>query len=557
MPLPLLIGAGGPAVAAMLAGLAAIPGLSTRIRLLHLPHAAPNQGGLRRGLAPEALADALAVLDEVPAPGGSSLAPGERAALPAGCAILRLPRPSLTALWPLAGDSPAEREAHPFHDRLAGQLRGAGAPEALMAAYAAAPLADLADLDAMLEEDASRLAAREQGCDLRILAFILAQFRAQRLFHTATLPAAPLLAFLLAQALLHPALKRLPAMPHDAALRAALPAMAAAVEAEQAPLHPGVAAHFGLAWWRPDLAYAQDGFRGSFADFTRRSLTPPPPPEPPLHPGGTVARTPPFFATTINPDLAPEGATLLSESAARYTAPPVVIGPGPGPLRGAGPDWRQDESGLATLLPRLVAHARLHRRDPALRLVLPDAARSPWLTQALELLGTADAASWLEADLPARDVTGLSPRDIAPFAAIAARVLAGMVPLGKPGPRLVHLTAPGPRAPVNAAEVSRVLQSLGFVIVNPAVLSLPARIALLRDAHALVAAQGPALDEMAFLPEGAAVLELTGPTTPTLRWWSLASVCNLRYGYIVGDAAEAGYAIPLTMLHAAASMMMQ
>jgi hypothetical protein len=559
MSLPLLIGAGGPAVSALLAGLAAIPGLAGRVRLLHLPPVPEHQGGARPEATPEALAGTLAVLDEVATPGGSSLAPAERAALPRGCPVLRLPRPALTALWPLAGETAAEREANPFHDRLAVQLRQAdAAPAALMAAYASARITELADLDAMLEEDFARLAAREQGCDLRLMAVVAAQFRTARLFHSASLPAPALLAVLLAQALAHPALRRLPAMPLDAALQAALPAMAAAVAGDQAPVHPGVAAHFGLAWWRPDLAYAQDGWHGGFADWTLRNLSPPappPPPPPPLHPGGEVARTPPFFATEINPALAPEGAALLSEDAARYAAPAVTIRAGASPLRGAGPDWRQDESGIATILPRLVAHARLRRRDPALRLVLPEAARTPFLTQALDLLGTADATEWQDAATPAREIAGLSPRDVSPYAAIAARALAGMVPLGTPGPRLVHLTTPGPRAPTNAAEVSQVLQALGFVVADPATLSLAARIALLRDARALVAAQGPALDELAFLPPGAAVLELTGPTTPCMRWWSLASVCGLRYGCIVGDAAEEGFTVPTAMLHAAVMVM--
>ena len=73
----------------------------------------------------------------------------------------------------------------------------------------------------------------------------------------------------------------------------------------------------------------------------------------------------------------------------------------------------------------------------------------------------------------------------------------------------------------------------GFVAANADSLDLPSRITLLRGATALVAPQGTALDEMAFLAPGAAVLELTGPADPRARYWSIASVCGLRYGYVV------------------------
>jgi capsular polysaccharide biosynthesis protein len=90
--------------------------------------------------------------------------------------------------------------------------------------------------------------------------------------------------------------------------------------------------------------------------------------------------------------------------------------------------------------------------------------------------------------------------------------------------------------------------------------SLADRIALLRHASAVVAPQGGALAECAFCPEGAGVLELLGPADPSPVFWSLASVCGLRYGYVVGEAQGAAtpgspYQVPLPMLEHAASLL--
>jgi hypothetical protein len=572
-----VIGAGGAVMQAMLRGLRAVPGLEVSHDLV--------TAATDRAL----LAGARVVLDEVPAPGQSSLPPALRLALAPSCAVIRLPRPALTALWPLAGESAEQREATPFADRLAAHIAVAGAaPEEAAAAYASVPISALVDLDTALADDMQLLLAREQGCEVRLAAFVLSQFRTQRLFHAAAQPAGPLLRLALAQMLTHPALAALLEVPLDLALAAAGAVLDHSFAEEEAPVHPGVAAHFALSWWGPALTYRRGercGDGPAWVGWMLHDARPPPPPPPAvtLHAGGVIERVAPFFATWINPEVAPRGAALLEASAARYDAPPMTLAtlpeatvngrsgtlalhapsgarrlPGTTML-GFGPDWRSDNGGFATLLPRLVAFARLRRRDDAARILLPQGADSPWLAEVLALLALSPPEiEWL-GDTPVDcdvllTLSGLDTDAVSPAVAQAARTLAGLVPLGPTRPDRIFLFAGG-GGPGNLGDCAETLTRRGFVAVNADSLDLPSRIALLREATALVAPQGSALDEMAFLPPGAAVLELTGPADPRARYWSIASVCGLRYGYVVGDAADGTYTIPLAMLEAAAAAM--
>ena len=370
----------------------------------------------------------------------------------------------------------------------------------------------LADLDALLEEDWARLAAREQGCQIPLAGFVASQFRSARLFHAAAQPAAPLLRYMLAQILMQPALAALMSTSLDAALRAVEGVLEAAFAAEQAPIHPGVAAHFGLGWWDAALDYRQGALSGDGAFWISRAFEASRPPAPPalaatLHPGGLVHRVAPYFATWINPEVARHGAALLDAAAAQYAAPPLLLGvlmdgtvegrSGGVSLRGAaarrrpgasllgfGPDWRADNQGLATVLPRLVAFERLRRHGEAEAILLPRGAQGPWLLAAIDLLGLPMAAiDWLGDESVAcaalLTVSGLDTDAIAPAVADAARVLAGMVPLGAAAlgrPLLMHTEGWGPD---NLADCAAVLRPMGFELVDAAQLDLAARIALL------------------------------------------------------------------------------
>ena len=623
MSRPALLGIGGHVVGALVELLGAVPGLAEAVEL----HLCPTLPGGRPRAAPDVLARAAVVLAEA-----GALDPAERALLPPGCALVTLPRLEFESLWPLAAEHPP-RGALPgvpaaFGDRIALRvLRSAAPPSGRRDAYNAVALGTLVDLDRMHAFVAREMFRREQGCDIHLAGYVLARFRQERLFHSALHPAAPLLAVAMSQLLGHPAIAALGTGSHDARLAAVLPGLAAVFADQQAPVHQAVAAHFGLAWWSPTLRYRQGEAERSFDEWLDWHLQPAPaaPAAPPvapgpdlaalrvsgalphmaeLHPAAEVVRTPPFFATAIDPGIAPQGAALLRPDAGRYALPAAMIAqldqaivlgcsgtvlyqglaladtlpqpPPPAPaaprrtiaaqsLLAFGPGWESDPHGVLTLLPRLVTAARLRRQHPELRVLLPQAARAPWLEEMLALLNLAAAADWLAEEpvactnLVATGRLGLA--EVSPLARNAAQALAALVPMAPPGPRRLYLQSEESASRLrNEPLVAATLATRGFTLVDADRTSLADRIALLRNASAVVAAQGSALAECAFCPDGAAVLELLGPADPSPLFWSLASVCGLRYGYVVGEAPGiaapgAPFEVPLSMLEHAVGLL--
>lgn len=623
MSRPALLGIGGHVVGALVEQLGAVPGLAEAVDL----HLCPTLPGGRPRAAPDVLARAAVVLAEA-----GALDPAERALLPPGCALITLPRLEFESLWPLAAEHPP-RGALPgvpaaFGDRIAlGVLRSPAPPSSRRAAYEAVALNTLVDLDRMHAFVAREMFRREEGCDIHLAGFVLARFRQERLFHSALHPAEPLLAVAMSQLLGHPAIAALGTGSHDARLAAVLPGLTSLFADQQAPVHPAVAAHFGLAWWSPALRYRQGEAERSFDEWLDWHLQPAPsaPATPTVAPGpdlaalrasgalphmaklqaaAEVVRAPPFFATTINPDIAPHGAALLHPDSGRYVLPATLIAqldqaivlsgsgtvllqglaladtlpqpppPAPASARQAsaaqsllafGPGWESDPHGMLTLLPRLVTAARLRRQHPELRVLLPQAARAPWLEEMLALLNLSAATDWLAEEAVACTnlvVTGrLGLAEVSPLARSTAQALATLVPMAPPGPRRLYLRSAefAPRL-LNEPLVAATLAARGFTLVDADRTSLADRIALLRHASAVVAPQGGALAECAFCPEGAGVLELLGPADPSPVFWSLASVCGLRYGYVVGEAEGAAtpgspYQVPLPMLEHAASLL--
>ena len=522
-----LIGVGGPVVAALVEQLGAVPGLAGRVEL----HLSPMMDGGRAAVPGDVLARAVVVLDE-----GGALSAAERAGLAPGCAVLALPRLGFAACWQAGG----------------------------------------------LEDALRAMFAREAGCDVRVAGFVLSRFRRERLFHGPGHPAGPLLEQVMAQVLGHPALLGLVDGAPDAALRAVAPGLAGVFADHAVPVPAAVAAALGLAWWTPPEMLAAGRGLAARPVAERRVV----------RAAAEVARTVPFFATAIDPAVAAEGAALLSTDSARYAAAEtalvaldaaVVLGCGAvlhdgdvvagtlaglaaapevagrrveAPcLLGVGAGWADDPHGMTGVMPRLVLYARLRRQVPGLVLLLPEGlAGQRWLADMLGLLGVGEErVAWLGAAPVACPrlwvCEGLDGRAVAPFVAEAAGALAGVVALEPGRPGALYLHAAGRLA--NGAAVAGLLSALGFVVVDVARASLAERIALLRGARVVVAAQGGALAEMAFCPAGAAVVELLGPADASAQYWSIASVAGLQYGYVVGAATEAGFVIAPDMLEAA------
>lgn len=623
MARPVLIGIGGHVVGAVVEQLGAVPGLAARVEL----HLSPDMPGGRPRPPAEVLARAVVVVAEQ-----GAMDDAERAALAPDCAVITLPRLEFASLWPLMAEHPPRGPGIPavpahFGDRIALEVLRAGvAVPSRRAAYDAVAVAALEDLDRLHADMARALFRREAGCDIRVAGFVLSRFRAERLFHSPVHPAGALLHQVMAQLLGHPALAALADGSFDTQLRAVAPGLEAVFANAQAPVHPDVAAHFGLGWWSPGLRYRQGEAVRSFGEWVDWHLREPPRPVrvilptgpgitalqaaglaevATLHPATEITRAAPFFATAINPDIAPQGAALLSADSGRYHVPVVLLAlladavvldrsgavlnngavlgdtlarGAPSPVAalpaahriegrgflGVGPGWRADPHGMATILPRLVACARLRRQNPDIRLLLPEGANSPWLCEMLALLGLEPHVDWLpDAPVACASLLVTSRLDtdaVSPISHAAALALAALVPVAPPGPPLVYLRSAARGQPANEEAVMASLAARGFTLLDADATPLAARIAALRHAAAVVAAQGPALADIAFCPPGAAVLELVGPADPSLTYWSIASCAGLRYGYLVGDAVglavpRGAYDVPLAMLDHAAGMM--
>ncbi len=108
------------------------------------------------------------------------------------------------------------------------------------------------DLDETFRIESRRLTAGDARCDVKIGSFVLKRFRSERLFWTVDHPTDALLMELTKRLLSAAGLIETP----SAVENAFAPAGANGLLGVYAvPVHPHVAAHFALAWYRPDQSY--------------------------------------------------------------------------------------------------------------------------------------------------------------------------------------------------------------------------------------------------------------------------------------------------------------
>jgi hypothetical protein len=143
--------------------------------------------------------------------------------------------------------------------------------EKQVAQYFATDLSKVVNIARNHELELNNMFAREENCYVKVAAYVCANFREKRLFYTHHHPTADLLTFALIQILGHPAIraigrKRLPA---------AIDGVREWVEsrhefvAEAAPIHPAVARHFDLPWYRDDMRYPWQGVDYTFEEWIR------------------------------------------------------------------------------------------------------------------------------------------------------------------------------------------------------------------------------------------------------------------------------------------------
>lgn len=227
----------------------------------------------------ELLGRCSVLIEEVGAEDGRPvLTEAERASVPAGCAVITVPQCRLVSLWPMMTQDARrlpDGGSVPFAmgDRLA-VLAVQNEPDAALRRrrYFTADLPSLVDLAGLHEMEARDCFAREQGCDVRVAAYVLGCFANIRLFHTYERPTSELVYFVLAQLYGMASIRGLTSLSYRELVGRArdwADQTAFAAE-EQAPVHPAVAAWFGLRWCPPDLRYATVGgwrTHGEWMDF--------------------------------------------------------------------------------------------------------------------------------------------------------------------------------------------------------------------------------------------------------------------------------------------------
>ncbi|MCF2970054.1 glycosyltransferase 61 family protein [Synechococcus sp. Nb3U1] len=101
----------------------------------------------------------------------------------------------------------------------------------------------------------------------------------------------------------------------------------------------------------------------------------------------------------------------------------------------------------------------------------------------------------------------------------------------EPGPRRIYISRSRARwrRVVNEAEVLACLQPLGFVSVQLETLSLPAQIALMQGAEAVIGIHGAGLTNLVFCQPQTTVIEIFPSNAVLPYFWTIAQVAELRY----------------------------
>jgi Polysaccharide biosynthesis enzyme WcbI len=234
----------------------------------------------RDPLSPEILSRCRLLLEEA-SPWYRMLSDDERAQLPESCTQILVPTIHFNSLWPLMATDPRSIPQPglpwgmiPFSrgDRLAQAImRTETDPEKQLARYFATDLSKVVNIARNHELELNNMFVREENCDVKVAAYICANFREKRLFYTHHHPTAELLTFALIQIIGHPAVraigrKRLPAVIDG--VREWVESRHAFV-AEAAPIHPAVAKHFDLPWYREDMQYPWQGVDYTFEEWIR------------------------------------------------------------------------------------------------------------------------------------------------------------------------------------------------------------------------------------------------------------------------------------------------
>lgn len=238
--------------------------------------------------------------------------------------------------------------------------------------------------------------------------------------------------------------------------------------------------------------------------------------------------------------------------------------------------WRNYAHWMQECLPKLFVFKVMQQSIPALRLVLPAFERRSYQQQTLDLLQigaddliTVDASEILGFD-SVRVVSNVDLWGVPPFAKRAADFLtqridqAGAKSIPRASRIYIHRDR-GARRVSNFDAVRGLLMRHGFMVAVFDDMALSDQINTMRGARHVVGEHGAGLVNEMFCPQPSAVLELFNPACVQPAFWSLASACGSRFGYVIGnhDSASAerpswntDYVVPLAELDRAITRML-
>jgi hypothetical protein len=270
---PVLIGAGSCIIEALLRQIATVPGIADRVDF-HLSQILP---GGRAQVPPDVLERGAILIEEAaPWQGSNMLLPEEREHLSANCVTVTVPTMHFNSLWPLMTedprnipqpDAPWGRIPFTMGDRIGLKVvQTEPDPSKRRALYDATELKSVVNLARSHELEVRNCFAREQGCDVRVAAYVMAHFKEKRLYYTNNHPSGELLYFVLAQLYAVPVIRDLMKLPYDQLVTLAREwaDTSNVFHGEEVPIHPAVAKHFGLTWWKPDDIYRLFGEQYTF-----------------------------------------------------------------------------------------------------------------------------------------------------------------------------------------------------------------------------------------------------------------------------------------------------
>lgn len=185
---------------------------------------------------------------------------------------LCIPNPFFKGYWPLWTNKDLEGKPLRFGDIYIEHLIGMGLDlSEITHVYLRTPLVRKFDLDGLLEESCAIEAKREAPCAFKTLPWVLEHWRTEQVCSTINHPSPRLLRFMADNVLEQ---LNLPPLT-DAQVCALLNELPDAVSCDvsdetklELPIHPQVAAYYGLPFGGPDTRYMAWGKRISFEEYT-------------------------------------------------------------------------------------------------------------------------------------------------------------------------------------------------------------------------------------------------------------------------------------------------